>query len=150
MPEISWLCGWLTVIGQIAGLASTEYGCAQLLLAAVSMSTDFSYIPTEDQTVGVTAAMLVFHAILNSFDTKFLEKLTRAYVIFHLGVLISCCVVLLVMCDNKHTSEYVWTSVEPRTGWSPPGFSFLFGFLSASWTMTDYDGTAHIAEEIKK
>lgn len=37
MAELSWLCGWLTVIGQIAGLASTEYGCAQLLVASISM-----------------------------------------------------------------------------------------------------------------
>ena len=25
----------------------------------------------------------------------------------------------------------------------------MFGFLSVSWTMTDYDATAHITEEIK-
>lgn len=37
MSELSWLCGWLTVMGQIAGLASTEFACAQLLMAAISM-----------------------------------------------------------------------------------------------------------------
>lgn len=46
------------------------------------------------------------------------------------------------------------------TGWSHDGFAFLFGFLrclllftfaniSVAWVMTDYDATAHIAEEIK-
>ena len=72
-----------------------------------------------------------------------------SYVIFHIGVLVSCCITLLVMCDYKHDSSYVWTNVTPNAGWSPPGWSFLFGFLSVSWTMTDYDATAHITEEIR-
>ena len=53
------------------------------------------------------------------------------------------------MCDNKHDSHYVWTDVTNNSGWTPNGWSFMFGFLSASWAMTDYDATAHIAEEIK-
>lgn len=149
VPEISWLCGWLTIIGQISGLASTEFGTAQLILAAASINTDFRYIPPTDQTVGVMAALLVFHGILNSMSTKWLEKLTRTYVIFHVAILVACCIALLAVDKDKHSSSYVWTNVTPSNGWSPPGISFLFGFLSVSWTMTDYDATAHIAEEIK-
>ena len=154
VAEISWLCGWFNLLGQVAGLASTEYGCAQLLLAAVSMAsgpTDdgFRYLPTARQTVGVSAAITIMHGALNSLNTSYLEKMTRTYVIFHFGVLVSCCIALLVMCDYKNSSSFVWTEVAPDSGWSPAGWSFLFGFLSVSWTMTDYDATAHIAEEIK-
>ncbi|KAI9661002.1 MAG: hypothetical protein M1821_009329 [Bathelium mastoideum] len=154
VPEISWLCGWFNLLGQVAGLASTEYGCAQLLLAAVSMASGptadgFRYTPTARQTVGVSAAITFMHGALNSLNTGYLEKITRTYVIFHFGVLVSCCIALLVMCDFKNSSSFVWTSVVPDAGWSPAGWSFLFGFLSVSWTMTDYDATAHIAEEIK-
>ena len=149
VPEISWLCGWLNLLGQVAGVASTEYGCAELLLAAVSMGSDFSYAPTTGATVGVMAAITMFHGALNSMNTSALEKLTKTYVVFHIGVLVAACITLLVMCKDKHDLSYVWTSVTPDSGWSPTGFSFLFGFLSASWTMTDYDATAHIAEEIQ-
>ena len=150
VPEVAWLCGWLNLIGQIAGAASTEYGCAQLLLAAVSMNDDFNgYVPTNRQTVGVMAAITIFHAVLNSLRTSMLEKMTKTYVIFHMLVLVSCCITLLVMCKDKRSSSYVWTTVENNSGWKPNGWSFLFGFLSASWTMTDYDATAHIAEEIQ-
>ena len=142
VPEISWLCGWLNLLGQIAGAASTEYGCAQLLLAAVSMGSGFdpvagtfTYAPTTGQTVGVMAAITIFHGAINSMGTAALEKLTRTYVIFHIAILVSCCITLLVMCKDKHDSAYVWTNVTPDAGWNPVGFSFLFGFLSASWTM---------------
>ena len=150
VPEISWLVGWLNLIGQIAGVAATEYGCAQLLLAAVSMADDFQrYTPTDRQTVGVMAAITVFHGCLNSLRTSVLEKITKTYVVFHLTILTACCITLLVMCDNKHSSSYVWTEVINSSGWTPNGWSWLFGFLSASWTMTDSDATAHIAEEMK-
>lgn len=149
VPEISWLCGWLNLIGQVAGAASSEYGCAQLLLAAASMGSNFTYIPTDRQTVGVMAATTALHTALNSMDTSALEKITKTYVVWHIAVLVACCITLLAMQKEKNSSSYVWTEVVPSAGWSPPGFSFLFGFLSASWTMTDYDATAHIAEEIQ-
>lgn len=141
MPEISWLVGWLNLLGQIAGAASTEYGCAQLLLAAVAMSSDFKgYLPTDRQTVGVMAASTLFHSVLNSLNTSMLEKITKTYVMFHICVLVAACITLLACCNNKkgqglHTSEFVWTEVQNNSGWTPNGWSFLFGFLSASWTM---------------
>ena len=97
----------------------------------------------------LTFAEQLFHGALNSMNTSALEKITRSYVIFHLAALVSCCIALLVMCDHRKSANEVWVDVTPDAGWTPVGFSFLFGFLSASWTMTDYDATAHIAEEIK-
>ena len=114
------------------------------------MQSDFtSYVPTDRQTVGVMAAVTLLHASLNSLNTAALEKITKTYVIFHMAVLLACCITLLVMCDNKHSSHDTWTDVTDSSGWKPVGWSWMFGFLSASWTMTDYDATAHIAEEIK-
>lgn len=56
VPSISWGVGWLNLLGQVAGIASSEYGSAQILLAAVSMSVGADkYVPTERQTVGVMA-----------------------------------------------------------------------------------------------
>ena len=150
VAEISWLCGWFNVLGQTVGLASTEFGVAQLLLAAVSMSTDFEYLPTNRQTVGVMAAVTAFHGALNSLNTRALERITRTYVVFHAIVLLSACIALLVVCKTKHSSRKIWTDVAIDTGWNPMGFSFILGFISASWTMTDYDALGHCAEEIEE
>lgn len=150
VAEIGWLCGWLNVLGQATGVASGGYAAAQLMLAAVSMGTDLSYTPTPGHTVGVMAALFVVGGLINSLSTRLMEKLTRSYVVFHIGVLVAAIIALLVKQDNKHSASYVFTNVESESGWTPVGFSFLFGFLSVSWTMTDYDATAHIAEEIKE
>jgi amino acid permease (GABA permease) len=141
------------LLGQVAGVASSEWGAAALLLSAVSMGTDFAYLPTVNQTVGVMAGLTFITGLVNSLSTYWMEKMTKSYVIFHVLVLVSCSIALLVMAQPKngtpkHTAKYVFTDVDNTSGWEPTGWSFLFGFLSVSWTMTDYDATAHITEEI--
>ncbi|KAJ9641647.1 polyamine transporter tpo5 [Knufia peltigerae] len=148
VPSISWITGWINLLGQVAGIASSEYGSAQLLLAAVSIGRDFNWLPTTGQTVGVMAALTVLCGLVNSLSTYWMEKMTKTYVIFHFAILISCAVALLAKTEDKHDAHYVFTHVEGNAGWFPVGWSFLFGFLSVSWTMTDYDATAHITEEI--
>lgn len=115
------------------------------------MGSGFSYTPTTNQTVGVMAGLTIFCGLVNSLPTYWMEKMTKTYVIFHVLVLVTCCIALLAKTDNKHSASYVFTSAgipdPPLSGWQPKGFSFLFGFLSVSWTMTDYDATAHITEE---
>ncbi|OQO14761.1 hypothetical protein B0A48_00143 [Cryoendolithus antarcticus] len=153
VPYISWVTGWLNLLGQVAGVASSEWGAAALLLAAVSMGTDGAYTPTTNHTVGVMAALTVITGLVNSLSTYWMEKMTKGYVIFHILVLVTCCISLLAMATEKngtpkHTAKYVFTDIQNTSGWEPTGWSFMFGFLSVSWTMTDYDATAHITEEI--
>lgn len=147
VPSISWITGWLNLLGQVAGVASSEYGSAQMLLAAVAMNSgydataqSFNYVPTTNATVGVMAALTVFCGLVNSLSTYWMEKVTKSYVIFHVLVLVSCCIALLAKTDDslRHSAKYVFTNVDGDSGWTPAGFSFLFGFLSVSWTMTDY------------
>jgi amino acid permease (GABA permease) len=150
VPSLSWLTGWINLLGQIAGVASSEYGAAQMLLAAVSIGSDFEYEITTKTTIGVMAALTVLTGLVNSMSTYWMEKMTKTYVIFHVLVLVSCAIALLAKTNNKHDAKYVFTDVDSTSGWTPVGFSFLFGFLSVSWTMTDYDATAHITEEISE
>ncbi|KAI4165237.1 MAG: hypothetical protein LQ342_001105, partial [Letrouitia transgressa] len=151
IPSISWVTGWLNLLGQIAGIASSEYGASSLLLAAVSMGSDFTYAPTTGTIIGVMAALTVLTGFVNSLSTYWMEKMTKSYVLFHIAVLVSCSIALLAKSDGRrHNADYVFTDVDSTSGWSPVGFSFLFGFLSVSWTMTDYDATAHITEEISE
>lgn len=131
--------GWLNLLGQIAGVASTEYGSAAILLAVASIGSNGKYVPTNAHTVGVQAALTIFHGAVNSLSTNWLAKITTSYVVFHMLVMVTCSIALLAVCPDRNSAEYIFTNVTPDSGWSPVGFSFLFGFLSVSWTMTDYE-----------
>lgn len=47
-----------------------------MTLAAVSMSTDFAYIPTNQQTVAVFIGFILFHGLLNTLNTAWLARIT--------------------------------------------------------------------------
>lgn len=118
----------------------------------MSIGSDFTYVPSTGTIIGVMAALTFLTGLVNSLSTYWMEKMTKGYVIFHVLVLVTCSIALLAMAQPsngtpKHTAKYVFTDVDSTSGWEPVGFSFLFGFLSVSWTMTDYDATAHITEE---
>lgn len=45
-------------------------------MAAASMSTDFAYAPTNDQTVAVFTGIILFHGLLNTLNTAWLSRIT--------------------------------------------------------------------------
>jgi amino acid transporter len=57
-------------------------------------------------------------------------------------------IVLLVLTLKEHSARFVFGEVTDGSGWNSRGFSYLIGYLSVAWTMTDYDATAHISEEL--
>jgi hypothetical protein len=113
-----------------------------MLLAVISIITEFRYTPTTNHVVGVMALLTIFHATINTLPTSWLNRLTSGYVVFHVSVLVGACVTLLAQTRDKHTFEYAFTDFQPTSGWSPPGFAFLFGCLTPAWIMTSADSTA--------
>jgi hypothetical protein len=113
-----------------------------MLLSAISIGSSFTYSPTQGHVIGVMAALTIVHALTNSLSTAWLNRLASLYAVFHISILLAASISLLVLQRDKHTAIYVFTNVAPESGWSPPGFSFLFGCLSAAWIMTNCDATA--------
>ncbi|KAH9003628.1 APC amino acid permease [Lactarius hatsudake] len=151
-PIVGWLVGWLNTLGQVAGLASTEYGLSSMIWAAVVVAKDGDYEVTSGKIVGLFTALLIFNGILNSFATRHLATFTKGFVFINLGASALIIIVLLATTGrhNMHSANYVFGSdglVNQTNGWNG-GLAFLFGLLSVQWT--DYDATAHISEEVKR
>ncbi|ORY82902.1 amino acid permease [Leucosporidium creatinivorum] len=146
---VGWVVGWLNLLGQCAGVASTEFGLAQMIATAANLGHP-EWIASAGETYGIFIALLVIHGTLNSVGTKWLAKLTQSFVFINLGTVLAIIIALLVTCKEKHSASYVFTSTINGSGWSSEGLVFLLGLLSVQWTMTDYDATAHISEEVKK
>ncbi|KAF5314307.1 hypothetical protein D9619_011759 [Psilocybe cf. subviscida] len=152
--RVGWLVGWLNILGQIAGISSTEFGLSNMILAAVSIGRKGEFVITQGKIVGLFAGLIVVHGILNCLATKWLAKLTKGFVFVNLGATFVMIVVLLAKTPRSemHPASYVFGSdgiVNQTGGWNT-GIAFLFGLLSVQWTMTDYDATAHISEEVRR
>ncbi|KAK3938753.1 amino-acid permease 2 [Diplogelasinospora grovesii] len=149
VPILCWLSGYMSLVGTVAGSAATEYASSQLLLAAISITSNFSYVPTVNHVVAVMALLTVLHASINTLPTVWLNRLANGYAVFHISVLVAACACLLAQTQGKHSLGYVFTDFQPTSGWNPPGWAFLFGCLTPAWIMTSADSTARIAEEAK-
>ncbi|GAA5839585.1 hypothetical protein JCM9279_005990 [Rhodotorula babjevae] len=147
---VGWVVGWLNLLGQVAGVASTEWGLSGMILAAATISTDGSYVASAGHQFAVYCFLLVVHGIMNCVGTKAISLITKGFVFINLGAVIAVVIALGVTCDDKHSASYVFTSVQNQSGWKSDGFAVLLGLLSVQWTMTDYDATAHISEEVKE
>ncbi|RDB23394.1 putative amino-acid permease C15C4.04c [Hypsizygus marmoreus] len=152
--RVGWVVGWLNILGQVAGVSSTEFGLANMIWAAVVIGKDGNYVVTQGKVVGLFVGLLIFHGILNSLATRHLARLTSGFVFVNLGATFLIIIVLLATTPRSemHTGGYVFGSagiVNQTGGWNT-GIAFLFGLLSVQWTMTDYDATAHISEEVRR
>lgn len=62
----------LNLLGQVAGVASTEFGLAGMIFSAVTIATDGDFVATQGQTVGLFIGLLVVHGLLNVRMTTYL------------------------------------------------------------------------------
>ncbi|KAF8756771.1 Amino acid permease [Rhizoctonia solani] len=145
---VGWVVGWLNMLGQVAGVSSTEFGLSNMIWGAVVISkNDENFVVTQGMVVGLMAALLVVHGLLNSLATKYLARMTSGFVFVNIGATLP-----KTPRSEMHPANYVFGSagvVNQTGGWNT-GIAFLFGLLSVQWTMTDYDATAHISEEVQR
>ncbi len=67
MSEVGWVVGWLNILGQIAGISSTEFGLSSMIWAAVVVAKDGNYEVTSGKVVGLFSGLLIPHGILVRF-----------------------------------------------------------------------------------
>jgi len=147
---VGYVTGWMNLLGQIAGVASTEFGLSRMIWAAVNVYYDGAYVVTNGKLVGLFIGLLIVHGLLNSLATKYLASITQSFVFINLGAAFAIIIALLITTDNKNSASYTFTEVINESGWNSNGFAFLLGLLSVQWTMTDYDAAAHISEEVRR
>ncbi|KAF7373507.1 APC amino acid permease [Mycena sanguinolenta] len=58
---VGWVVGWLNILGQIAGVSSTEFGLSDRIMAAVVIGRDGNFEVTSGKVVGLFAGLLVLH-----------------------------------------------------------------------------------------
>jgi len=121
-----------------------------MVFAAVTIGSEGAFVASTGQILGLYVGINVLLGILNCMPTVFLHKLSTLYVFVNL--IATFAVIIGVPAGgrgNLAPSSFVWGSIIDQSGWNNRGFAFLLGLLSVQWVMTDYDASAHLAEEVK-
>ncbi|KAH9996155.1 APC amino acid permease [Russula compacta] len=133
-PIVGWVVGWLNILGQVAGISSTEFGLSNMIWAAVVVAKDGNYEVTSGKVVGLFAGLLILHGTLNCLATRHLAAFTKGFVFVNLGTSVIIIIVLLATTGihDMHSASYVFGSegiVNQTNGWDN-GVAFFFGLLS--------------------
>ena len=102
----SWYTGWLNFVGQVGGTAATNFAAATFIQAFIAMQWP-SYEATPQQTVGITAAILLLQALANTYTVRLVALVNRISVWWLLVGMVVIVGALTVMPDHHQSPSFV-------------------------------------------
>ncbi|KAI9794405.1 MAG: hypothetical protein M1816_005474 [Peltula sp. TS41687] len=151
-PMASWVTGWFNLLGQVAVTTGITFGCAELIS---TLATVRGYKQTAGGTLGIYAALLISHALINTFGVRVLRYLNNSSIILHSLGVFSYCVALLAKAPRHQSARFVFSTFNDGTGdpgWSTrasPAYVACIGILMSQYTITGFDASAHLSEETR-
>ncbi|KAF2198697.1 amino acid transporter [Delitschia confertaspora ATCC 74209] len=143
---LSWLTGWVSVLGWQAGCASGTYLGGTIIQGLLVLNNP-SYIPQRWQGTLLLYAVLLVSVFVNTVAVRMLPALEGVILILHvLGFL--AILIPLVHLAPQSPVEFVFQTWLNGSGY-PDGLSWFVGLLTSSLLFIGFDGACHMAEEVK-
>ncbi len=147
-PIVSWIDGWLNLVGNWTVTLSINFGGAQLILSAITLwRVDF--VPNAWQTVLMFWATMVVCFLVNAFCAKYLDFINKLCIYWTGASVLIIFVTLFAMSDNYRSGEFVFAHYDASASGWPAGWSFFVGLLQAAYVLTGYGLVASMCEEVQ-
>lgn len=117
-PFFSWMTGWFNFLGQVAVTTGITFGCAGLISTAATVK---GYTPTAGKTIGIYAALLISHGMVNTFGVHILRYLNIISIVLHSLGVFSLAVAVLAKAPMHQSARFVFAKFYDGTG--DPGWS---------------------------
>ncbi|CAF1031970.1 unnamed protein product [Adineta steineri] len=145
-PLISYLCGWLSFVGNVTGDASYSYGFVYILNAII-MLHDKPSLSTTDQVL-ISIIILFTWSAVNTLRINQQGWLNNLSTIFQLSATLIIVIVLFIMTPKHATVHDVFFSTYNGTGF-PFVYVCCISILSTLFSLSGYADSANLAEETK-
>ncbi|KAI8806310.1 amino acid transporter [Cladochytrium replicatum] len=149
-PESAALIRY-NLVGQVAVTAGISYACAALFATMISLLNP-SFVPVPWQILLLYLGVLVLQGLINTFGVKLIKILNDISVWWHIlgtGVIIISVLALASTNGKLQPASFVFTDFYNLSGFDSPVYVFFIGLLTAQFTFTGYDASAHMTEETK-
>ncbi|EAS31412.3 amino acid permease [Coccidioides immitis RS] len=145
-PMMSFIDGWLTLVGNWTVTLSINFGGAQLILSAISLWNE-EYVPNEWQTILTFWALMLICALINVFGSRYLDLINKICIYWTSTSVIILMATLLSMAKTRRSAEFVFTHYDASASGWPSGWAFFVGLLQPAYTLTGYGMVAAMCEE---
>lgn len=142
MRLISYLTGWLTVIGWQATYATSCFLCGTLIQGLIIL-TNPTYEPQSWHGTLLFWAVSVFAVAINSFGGKVLPRFEGLILVLHILGFFAILIPLTYMADHGSAHE-VFTHFMNLGGWPTQGLSFFIGLVGCVFAFAGGDAAVHV------
>lgn len=120
---------------------------SQLIVGIVAIYHP-NYSPQPWHQFLIYLAYTFIMALINAFANTLLPLINKVAVSWSIaGFAIISITVLACASPDYNSAEFVFTNFTNTTGW-PNGIAWLLGLLQGALSLTGFDATAHMVEEI--
>ncbi|KAH8636257.1 amino acid transporter [Alternaria alternata] len=144
---LSYLVGWLCVIGWQVGMASTAFAVTQQIQGLIALNMP-SYVSHGWHGTLFSIAITICSIVFNTILVKKLPLMEGIALVLHIFGFFAFLVVLWVMGPRSDTKK-TWTQFEDPSGWGNTGLATIVGILGPILTLGGADLAVHLAEEVK-
>ncbi|KAF8994230.1 hypothetical protein BDQ17DRAFT_1392446 [Cyathus striatus] len=132
----SWVVRYANSVGYITGVSGLDFALLVQTLAAVSIGTDGTYIPTSGQTFSVFCGLLLLHSLIASLATSTLAKIQPYSITLNTLLFVALLIVLPIatLSEFKNSAPFAFGNFKNLSLW-PSGFAFMLSWLALAWTM---------------
>lgn len=130
-PLVSWIDGWLTLVGNWTAALSINFSGAQVILSAISL-WDEDFVPNQWQTVLTFWALTLVCALVNVFGTRLLDRFNQVCIYWTVASVVIILVTVLTMADNRRSAEFVFAHYDASASGWPSGWAFFVGLLQGT------------------
>ncbi|KAL2004970.1 hypothetical protein VTN00DRAFT_2820 [Thermoascus crustaceus] len=145
---LSYITGWVCVLGWHTGIAGCSYTVANMLIGILAINYPDSYVPQGWHGTLFVMAVASVAFIFNTFLAQKLPLIEGIILIVHCFGFFAILIPLWVLAPTSPPSK-VFGSIEDRGGWGNNGLACLVGLVAPIYALIGPDSAVHMAEEIK-
>ena len=147
-PLAAYVCGWANFLGNAAGDASFAYSWALFMDAARLSSVLHTHQSLNIHAiVSISILVLWVWTALNLLRIDKVGFVNNFAAFLQIGSILFIIIAIIVRAPSHRSAEFVFTDYWNDTGFSARSYVGAISLLSALWSFSGYEASAHMAEE---
>jgi len=142
------VCGWANFLGNAAGDASFAYSFTLFMDAARLSSVLHTHEPLNiHAVVSISILVLWVWTAMNLLRIDRVGFVNNFAAFLQIGSILFIIIAIIVRAPSHRSAEFVFTTYWNDTGFTARSYVGAISLLSALWSFSGYEASAHMAEE---
>ena len=144
---LSYITGWLTVLGWQAGITAATYLTGTSIQSVIILAVP-TYNPKMWHGTLMAWAVVICAFGINTFVSTVLAKIETLILVLHIVGFFAILIPLVYLAPHS-SPQQVFTAFVNAGDWSTQTLSFFVGIIGLVFAFIGTDGAIHMSEEVK-